>query len=58
MEEEVTREVCSECDAYGLKKHGLTRCDCTLKTIGYRTGTGNPLSGVTHSVTWCAGNTA
>ena len=23
------QEVCSDCEAYGLKKHGLTRSDCT-----------------------------
>ena len=27
-----SQEVCSDCEAYGLKKHGLTRSDSTLIT--------------------------
>ena len=26
--------MCSDCEAYGLKKHGLTRSDCSSKMAG------------------------
>ena len=27
------QEVCSDCEAYGLKKHGLTRSDCCISQL-------------------------
>ena len=27
------QEVCSDCEAYGLKEHGLTRSDCTYLAV-------------------------
>ena len=29
------QEVCSDCEAYGLTKHGLTRYDCMLGLRNY-----------------------
>ena len=27
--------MCSDCEACGLKKHGLTRCDCICTRVAY-----------------------